>query len=56
MNIRILPIPLILILGSTSFGQFGRGPKESERDEREKVLYIWAADQAHKAPELAKAG
>jgi hypothetical protein len=52
MNIRILPIPLILILGSTSFGQFGRGPKERERDEKEKVLYIWAADQAHKAPDF----
>jgi 56kDa selenium binding protein (SBP56) len=52
MNIRTLPISLILILGSTSFGQFGRGPKERARDEKEKVLYIWAADQAHKASDF----
>src|SRR5581483_5962721 len=52
MNIRILVIALILSLASTSFGEFGRGPKERERQEKEKVLYIWAQDEAHVAPDF----
>lgn len=52
MNIRILAIALILSMASTSFGEFGRGPKERERQEKEKVLYIWAQDEAHVAPDF----
>jgi hypothetical protein len=52
MNIRILTIALILSLASTTFGAFGRGPKERERQEKEKVLYIWAQDEAHVAPDF----
>jgi hypothetical protein len=52
MNIRILAIALILSLASTSFGEFGRGPKEREQQEKEKVLYIWAQDEAHVAPDF----
>jgi hypothetical protein len=52
MNIRILAIALILSLASTSLGEFGRGPKERERQEKENVLYIWAQDEAHVAPDF----
>jgi hypothetical protein len=52
MNIRILAIALILSLASTSFGESGRGPKERGRQEKEKVLYIWAQDEAHVAPDF----
>jgi hypothetical protein len=52
MNIRILAIALIVSLASTSFGESGRGPIERERQEKEKVLYIWAQDEAHVAPDF----
>src|SRR5690242_4384227 len=52
MNSRILVIALILNLARTSFGESGRGPKEQELREKEKVLYIWAQDQAHVAPDF----
>ena len=52
MNIRIFAIGLILSLASTSFGESGRGPKERDRQEKEKVLYIWAQDEAHVAPDF----
>ncbi len=52
MNIRLLATFLVFTLG-TSFGQFGRGPEEEmERPEEPKILYVWAADQAHLAPDF----
>ena len=52
MKIRILAIPLILALASVSFGQFSGGPKGRELDREAKVLYVWAADEAHRAPDF----
>ena len=52
MNIRILAIALMLSLASTSFGESEQGAKERARQEKEKVLYIWAQDEAHVAPDF----
>ena len=54
MNIRILTIRLILILGSATFGDTVHGPTERkpERKEKPEVLYVWAGDQAHQAPDF----
>ena len=47
MNIRILAIALILAFASNGFGESRKGSKEDG-----KVLYIWAQDQAHVAPDF----
>lgn len=47
MKIRILAVSLILALASAGFGEHRR-----DRKEREKVLYIWASDQAQLAPDF----
>jgi 56kDa selenium binding protein (SBP56) len=54
MNIRTLTILLILALGSVAFAQLVYSPKERqpERQEKEEVLYVWAGDQAHEAPDF----
>ena len=53
MTIRILTIPLILTLGSITFGA-GAQDAECKPDGKGKpeVLYVWAGDQAHKAPDF----
>jgi selenium-binding protein 1 len=45
MNTKSLALPLILALASTSFGQ-------NRRSQKETVLYVWASDQAHAAPDF----
>lgn len=54
MNIKIFTIPLILALGSVAFAQLVYSPTERkpERKEKEEVLYVWAGDQAHEAPDF----
>lgn len=45
MKTRFLTLPLILALASASFG-------EHKRSRSETVLYVWASDQAHVAPDF----
>ena len=45
MKTRFLALPLLLALAATSFGQHFRPQKET-------VLYVWASDQAHLAPDF----
>ena len=45
MKIRFLALALILALASASFGQ-------QKRIRKETVLYVWASDQAHVAPDF----
>src|SRR6476620_9965895 len=54
MNIRILTIPLILTLESAAFGAGVHGSAERKSDGKGKpeVLYVWAGDQAHVAPDF----
>ena len=54
MNIRCFAIPLILTLGSATFGAGVRGSTERKSDGKGKpeVLYVWAGDQAHQAPDF----
>ncbi len=54
MNIRILTLSLILTLGSAAFGEAMYGPAEDkpERKGKPEVLYVWAGDQAHEAPDF----
>lgn len=48
MKIRFLALPLLLALASISFAHH-----EGDRcGRKEKVLYIWASDQAHAAPDF----
>jgi len=42
---RFLTVPLLFALAATSFGQHFRPQKET-------VLYVWASDQAHVAPDF----
>ncbi|MBV9441314.1 MAG: hypothetical protein JO217_01335, partial [Acidobacteriaceae bacterium] len=52
MNLRLLAGMLVFTLG-TSLGQFGRDPREETTpSEKPKILYVWAADQAHRAPDF----
>src|SRR3569833_547882 len=54
MIAKTLVAVLILTLGSVAFGQFVHGPRERspEHQQKEEVLYIWAGDQARKAPDF----
>src|SRR6476646_6027496 len=54
MNIRMLTLPLILSLGSVMFGDTVHGPTEHKAEGKGKpeVLYVWAGDQAHQAPDF----
>jgi len=45
MKTKVLALPLILALASVGFGDHRRSQKET-------VLYIWASDQAHVAPDF----
>jgi selenium-binding protein 1 len=45
MKTRFLALSLILVLASTAFAQRRRSQKET-------VLYVWASDQAHAAPDF----
>jgi 56kDa selenium binding protein (SBP56) len=45
MKTRLLALPLILAAASSSFGQH-------RRTQRENVLYVWASDLAHVAPDF----
>src|ERR1700736_1386997 len=47
MKTTIFAIPLLLAVASSSFGQHRRF-----RPEKETVLYVWASDQAHVAPDF----
>ncbi|MBV8834275.1 MAG: hypothetical protein JO108_34185 [Acidobacteriaceae bacterium] len=52
MNLRLLAGMLVFTLG-TSLGQFGRDLREETTpSEKPKILYVWAADQAHRAPDF----
>jgi selenium-binding protein 1 len=48
MKIRFLALPLLLALASATFAHH----KGDRCDRKEKVLYIWASDQAHVAPDF----
>ena len=54
MNVAILTVALTLTGGLFAFDQFAHDPFEQkpDKDEKEKVLYVWAGDQAHKAPDF----
>ena len=54
MNINFLTMPLILALGSATFGAGVHGSTERKSDGKGKpeVLYVWAGDQAHRAPDF----
>src|SRR3569833_915076 len=54
MNVAILTVALTLTGGLFAFDQFAHDPFEQkpDKDEKEKVLYVWAGEQAHKAPDF----